>query len=152
MGFKILEIRKVAPQTPLLLVLYNHDLKDHWPARGFEWVQELVASGVLPQIKATVSEQHLLLRLLDRNARRVSPSLGRERKPTEKSFSLSFVLPVGPLSSNARDVMSVEAPESCAVCGKQTKSHCGGCRAIRYCGPGVSHFLPHVHDVPKVTQ
>jgi len=149
MDFKVLEVRKVAPQTPLFLVLYNHDLKAHWPVRGLEWVQELV--GAVPFINATVSEQHLLLRLLDRNARRVSPSLRRERKSTEKHFSLSFLLPVGPLSSNARDVMSVEAPESCAVCGKQTNSHCGGCRAIRYCSPGVSYFF-HLHDVPKVTQ
>jgi hypothetical protein len=150
MDFKVLEVRKVAPQTPLFLVLYNHDLEYHWPVRGFKWSQELVASGDLPFINATVSEQHLLLRLLDRNARRVSPSLRRERKSTENHFSLSFLLPVGPLSSNARDVMSVEAPESCAVCGKQTKSHCGGFRAIRYCSPGVSYFL-HLHDVSEVT-
>ena len=54
MDFKVLEVRKVVPQTPLFLVLYNHDLKDHWPMRGLEWVQELVC--VVPLMNATVSE------------------------------------------------------------------------------------------------
>ena len=140
--FQILEVRKVAAQTPLILVLYCHDLKGYFPMRTLGWTENALQSGNLHARDASLEEQHLLLRLLDRNSNHLPASLQRRReRGTERSFTLSFLLPVRPLSNDCRDAIGVEAPESCAVCGKETKSHCSGCRAIRYCSPGKSWSL-----------
>lgn len=122
------------------MVLYCHDLKGRLPAHGLAWIEDLIGSDPVPMTKASIQEQHLFLRLLDRNAERVPPTLQRERKLTEKNFKLSFLLPVTPLSETDRD-LTLDAPDACAVCGVSTTSNCSGCRAIRYCSPGGSCFL-----------
>ncbi|KAF8321618.1 hypothetical protein DL93DRAFT_2106378 [Clavulina sp. PMI_390] len=131
---RVLEVRKIAPETPLFLVLYTHELRNQMPLNGLAWLDDLSHQvSEINTITASLNEQHLLLRLLAQNARRISPVLERAKTNTEQAFNLTFILPVGPLSSSGRDRLGVDAPDACAVCGASTTLNCSGCRSIRYC-------------------
>lgn len=118
------------------MVLFNHDVKGQETARGGLWASGVRKTEALSVTDTTILEQHLLLRMLDRNAKRIPPSLTCEREATEDAFIFSFLLPIGPLSGRAREAMTVDAPDTCAVCGEPTTKMCSGCHAIRYCSPG----------------
>jgi hypothetical protein len=141
MRSQALEVRKVAEKTPLLLVLYKHYLEDDVLTSGLEWLQNCFGSDDEHPVavESTISEQHLLLRLLESNSKRVLCSFERPLESTEQIFSLSFLLPVATISSEtAQNAMNsdLETFDACAVCGERTKSYCSGCHAIYYCTPG----------------
>lgn len=90
------------------------------------------------RIEALVFEQHILLRLLRNNSKRLLSTSPIAAISSEEQFTPSFLLPIGLLSNEDREELQIEAVEVCAVCGIPSTSYCSGCpsRSIRYCGPG----------------
>lgn len=110
-------------------------------SKFFPWcaaAQDKFKLGGVPGVTADLMEQHLLLRLLVNNSQRLKPNALSEslRYETEKAFSFSFLLPVGPISMEATDEIAIEATKACAVCGVISTTYCGACRAIFYCSRG----------------
>ena len=87
-------------------------------------------------INATLAEQQLLLRLLKQNSKRLISSYNPPRLDrTEKPFTLSFLIPVGPLGE--KEMGSFNKNDGCSVCGEPARSKCSRCNAIRYCSQGA---------------
>lgn len=89
----------------------------------------------MPNITATELEQKLMLMILDMNAKRLPPNTVVDRMKSEQDFKLSFLLPMGPLSS--QDLGKLNANTGCVVCGGDTKSRCSQCQFVSYCGKGM---------------
>lgn len=135
--YQIVKIHTAALKTPLMALLFLHDVSDTAP-KVRAWRAELETMGSVPVINATIAEQRLLLRLLEGNSKRLRPgALAPLTRASEQPFSASFLLPVGPLASSAKDSMALDAPRGCGVCGIPSSSYCSGCRAIFYCSPGM---------------
>jgi hypothetical protein len=81
---QVLEVRRFDMNTPIFIVQYHHYLR-----KG-----RLPASADV-MLKTTLKEQHLLLRLLQRNSRWIDPTYRPDGLETGQPFQLSFLLPVG---------------------------------------------------------
>ncbi|KAJ7681871.1 hypothetical protein DFH06DRAFT_1463779, partial [Mycena polygramma] len=81
---KVVEVRAFDDNTPIFLVQYNHYVRK---APLKPW-----ANAMLP---TTLKEQHLLLRLLRKNSKRLDPTYQPEGLVTDQPFKLSFLLPIG---------------------------------------------------------
>ncbi|KAJ7186897.1 hypothetical protein C8R46DRAFT_1058361 [Mycena filopes] len=131
---RVLEVRKFDDETPIVFVVFQHDRQDALSRGSFDWISSYVSSETpvaMANITATVQEQHLLLRLLNNNKKRLASSYKPKRASTESSFSLSFLLPVGPLG--AHDMAKFNANNGCSICGEPAKQKCSRCGAVRYC-------------------
>ncbi|KAJ7086414.1 hypothetical protein B0H15DRAFT_986576 [Mycena belliarum] len=131
---RVLEVKQFDAQTPILIVVFRHDLAGALSPASFQWLSSYVTSDTptaMANITATMQEQHLLLRLLRQNSKRLPVSYKPKRAATETSFTLSFLLPVGPLG--AQDVAKYNTNNGCAVCGDPAKQKCSRCGAVRYC-------------------
>ncbi|KAK6974616.1 MYND-type domain-containing protein [Favolaschia claudopus] len=132
---RVLDVRHFDDKTPIVVVVYQHDLKDALTPASFEWISSYVSgtagSNFMAHVTATVQEQHLLLRLLHNNRKRLASSYKPKRAATESSFTLSFLLPVGPLGAD--EMGKYNANNGCAVCGRPAKQKCSRCGAVRYC-------------------
>ncbi|KAJ7213095.1 hypothetical protein GGX14DRAFT_446280 [Mycena pura] len=87
----------------------------------------------LKVLLATLKEQHLLLRLLRRNSKRIESTYQPTGRETAKGFELSFLLPVGPLS--AKDRGKHNTIEGCPSCGETAPDlkKCTRCLSVSYC-------------------
>ncbi|KAJ7485144.1 hypothetical protein B0H11DRAFT_1152028 [Mycena galericulata] len=131
---RVLDVKQFDNQTPVLIVVFQHDVKDSLSRGSFDWISSYVSAGTataMLKITATVQEQHLLLRLLKSNSKRLASSYKPKRASTESSFTLSFLIPVGPLG--AQEVAKYNTNNGCSVCGDPAKQKCSRCRAVRYC-------------------
>ena len=91
-------------------------------------------------INATLPEHQLLLRLLKQNSKRLITSYTPPRHdPTEEPFTLSFLLPVGPLGEKEMGLFNKN--DGCSVCGEPAKRTCSRCMAIRYCAQSTHPSL-----------
>lgn len=126
---------RIKDDVPVLVLLYGRGTRATPINTTIEWVQNVVSSRQpMPQITATPQEQTLLLTLLAINSKRLSSDYKPKRTRYEKSFKVSFLIPVGPLSQ--QDVGKLTNTSGCAVCGKKTASKCSGCLSAEYCGEG----------------
>ncbi|KAJ6632517.1 hypothetical protein B0H10DRAFT_1772243 [Mycena sp. CBHHK59/15] len=131
---RVLDVKQFDEQTPVLVVVFQHDLKNSLSRGSFDWISSHISSQtptVMVNITATVEEQLLLLRLLNQNSKRLASSYKPKRAPAESSFTLSFLLPVGPLG--AYEMAKYNTNNGCSVCGDPAKQKCSRCSAIRYC-------------------
>ncbi|KAJ7666874.1 hypothetical protein DFH06DRAFT_1086032 [Mycena polygramma] len=130
-----LDVRQFDRDTPVLIVVFNHDADLGSLSRAsFGWISSYVsgaADGTMTTITATAQEQHLLLRLLNQNKKRLSSAYKPKRPATETSFTLSFLLPVGPL--RMKDMAKLSANNGCSICGDPAKQKCSRCGVVRYC-------------------
>jgi hypothetical protein len=98
-ALKVLDVRQFDDQTPIMIVVFHHDAKDSVSRASFDWISSYVSGSAthtaMANITATVQEQHLLLRLLNQNQKRLVSTYKPKRASTESSFALSFLLPVG---------------------------------------------------------
>ncbi|KAJ7226886.1 hypothetical protein GGX14DRAFT_417564 [Mycena pura] len=128
---RLVDVRKFDAETPIVILLYNHD--EHSVSRAsVDWLRSVMSSRK-PTIKitATLQEQQLLLRLLKQNSKRIAQTYKPKRAAAESAFTLSFLLPVGPLPAN--DLAKYNTNNGCTVCGDPAKSKCARCGAVRYC-------------------
>ncbi|KAF8515635.1 hypothetical protein JB92DRAFT_2810702 [Gautieria morchelliformis] len=134
---RILEIREFDAKTPILVVIFRHELTSAPSPESLQWLQNSVEKGTarsIISVQATLLEQQLLLRLLKQNSVRLVSSYNPSRlDSTEEPFTLSFLIPVGPLGES--EMGSFNKNDGCSVCGEVAKSKCARCVAIRYCGP-----------------
>ncbi|KAJ7641528.1 hypothetical protein FB45DRAFT_359008 [Roridomyces roridus] len=131
---RVLQVKQFDKETPILVVLFQHDLKGAISPGGAQWMSSIVNSKTtqpLLKITATIQEQQLLLRLLYANSKRLVSSYKPKRASTETSFTLSFLLPVGPLAG--RDIAKYNTNDGCSVCGDPAAKKCSRCGAARYC-------------------
>ncbi|KAJ7747644.1 hypothetical protein DFH07DRAFT_575751 [Mycena maculata] len=131
---RVLDVRQFDNQTPILIVVFQHNVEDSLSRGSFDWISGYVSAGTaqtMINITATVQEQHLLLRLLNSNSKRLASSYIPKCASTESSFTLSFLLPVGPLG--ALDMAKYNTNNGCSVCGDPAKQKCSRCGAVRYC-------------------
>lgn len=156
---QIVSVRMVNAETPILIVKYKHttvqDVTD-----GIQWLSHLNLIDVA-QIKSSVMEQNLLLRLLHYNSQMVRVNTLNSSPHFESSydqsapitnaedranFRWSFILPVGAIERDLRDGMDADAKKECAVCGVPCTELCSGCRSVFYCGAGerASHLTSPV--------
>ncbi|KAJ7641527.1 hypothetical protein FB45DRAFT_358999 [Roridomyces roridus] len=129
---RVLEVKQFDEQTPILVVLFQHDLKETVSQGSLQWMSSFAkAKQPVLKITATIQEQQLLLRLLYTNSERLVSSYEAKRASTETSFTVSFLLPVGPLTG--RDLANYNTNDGCSVCGDPTEKKCSRCGAARYC-------------------
>ncbi|KAJ6516791.1 hypothetical protein C8R47DRAFT_1313162 [Mycena vitilis] len=131
---RVLEVRQFDKETPILIVVFNHDSQELASRASFDWISSYVVSGearAMANITATVHEQQLLLRLLHQNKKRLISTYNPKRASTESAFTLSFLLPVGPLGM--QDMAKFNANNGCSICGEPAKQKCSRCGAVRYC-------------------
>ena len=84
----MLEVREFDLDTPIFMVEYQHyDREGPLSAWG--------DAGPAVPLLATLKEQHLLLKLLRRNSKRIESTYQPTGRETAKGFELSFLLPVG---------------------------------------------------------
>ncbi|KAJ7640399.1 hypothetical protein DFH06DRAFT_1215894 [Mycena polygramma] len=134
---RVLDVRQFDKETPILIVVFNHDSQELASRASFDWISSYVVSGearAMANITATVHEQQLLLRLLNQNKKRLISTYNPNRAPTESVFTLSFLLPVGPLGM--QDMAKFNANNGCSICGEPAKQKCSRCGAVRYCDAG----------------
>ncbi|KAJ7226890.1 hypothetical protein GGX14DRAFT_627398 [Mycena pura] len=126
-----LEVRMFDANTPIVILLYNPALSG--ATVRFDWLESIGidSTAMFGTITATLQEQELLLRLLEQNSKRLAQTYNPKRAATESGFTLSFLLPVGPLS--ATDVAVYNTNNGCPVCGDPANSKCSRCGVVRYC-------------------
>jgi hypothetical protein len=64
---------------------------------------------------------------------------------SEKNFSVSFLLPLGPL--DFEDIGRFNLDMGCAVCGNKITKRCSGCQSVTYCSAGMymtANYFPLV--------
>ncbi|KAF7329239.1 MYND-type domain-containing protein [Mycena kentingensis (nom. inval.)] len=130
---RIVDVRMFDGETPVLVVFYRHDVAGSASLmETVAWVQDHVnADRPIHNVTATLSEQEMLLRVLKQNSKRLAKSYRPNRTATESGFTLSFLLPIGPLT--AKDMAKLNANNGCTVCGDPAKSKCSRCAVMRYC-------------------
>ncbi|KAF7361421.1 MYND-type domain-containing protein [Mycena sanguinolenta] len=134
---RVLDVRQFDDRTPIVIVVFHHDLEDALSRGSFDWISSYVtgsaghSASAMLNVTATVQEQLLLLRLLNQNKKRLVSSYKPKRASTESSFTLSFLLPVGPLGEE--EIVKYNTNNGCSVCGEPAKQKCSRCSAVRYC-------------------
>ncbi|KAF5352281.1 hypothetical protein D9758_011972 [Tetrapyrgos nigripes] len=132
---RVVDVFMLPNDIPLIVVLYLRGLRSYPPTCSIKWVQDLQETKEIfgmPKIHATEAEQNLLLTILERNSERLSPDYRPKRRSNEKDFTLSFLLPLAPLSQ--QNIMELSTITGCGMCGDETTSRCSGCLAVEYCG------------------
>ncbi|KZT04913.1 uncharacterized protein LAESUDRAFT_656844 [Laetiporus sulphureus 93-53] len=133
-NMRLLSVHEVDTHTPLIAVLYRQFARDNNSELGARWVQaQMRSNGSTPSIKASLLEQKVLLKLLSMNAKHVSPGFVPHRQLLEQDYTISFFLPVGPLSN--KDIAKLNEETGCVLCGKDHASRCKQCQSVFYCGP-----------------
>ncbi|KAJ6608522.1 hypothetical protein B0H10DRAFT_1815742 [Mycena sp. CBHHK59/15] len=123
---RVLEVLKFDEETPILMVLFHQEVRGTLPTDTFKWVmlhgKDSEHGKRIVQIVATLKEQHLLMRLLQRNSERLPASYNPQRTNLERSFVPSFLIPVGPLGG--KEIARFNINNGCSVCGDPAKSKC----------------------------
>ncbi|KAJ7590741.1 hypothetical protein C8J56DRAFT_1134477 [Mycena floridula] len=139
-SMKLLDVFEWDPKTPIIVVLFSHDLASAPSKETFAWMSDLMNSGTMKgmtKITATLDEQEL---------KRFPSSYKPKRTPIDKHMTMSFLPPVGPLES--RDLARFNTNDGCSVCGEPAKQKCSRCSSIRYCGPVCQKFDWKNHKKP----
>ena len=78
-------------------------------------------------------ERRILLRLFEKNAKRLPPKYSLTDRAD--GVTTSFVLPLCPIGM--RTLGKLTHNPGCEVCGKKTTSRCMQCMSVVYCGKGI---------------
>lgn len=94
---------------------------------------EMFPSKSRATIKVSDLERRILLRLFEKNAKR----LPQKYSLTDRAdgVTTSFVLPLCPIGMLALGKLTHNP--GCEVCGKKTTSRCMQCMSVVYCGKGI---------------
>lgn len=127
---KALEVLQLDQEIPVIMVLYLSNETPLSTDEGAKWLDhyfslETEEDLYIAKVTSNIMEQHLLLRLLTMNSKRVPPSYVAERGPHEEEFKVSFLLPVGPL--DVHDLNELNGNSGCTVCGQDGTKRCSNC-------------------------
>ncbi|EIN07038.1 hypothetical protein PUNSTDRAFT_104486 [Punctularia strigosozonata HHB-11173 SS5] len=143
-NLRVVSTHVLSEKTPIIVVLYRIITLSN-AQEGFQWLEKRHVQCEIVNTFCTPAEQKLVKLLLQRNSKLISPDFKPSRLSGEDNFSVSCVLPIGPL--DFADVARLNADElkGCIVCGKQTLKECSRCRSAKYCGPECqkSHWREH---------
>jgi len=168
-ALKIISIRGCPgdPSNPILFVLFHHETREHFissPQLDVEslsptlrWVKSCMAgtSTTVEQTDCPVKAQHLILRQLLYNARRVpadyKPTFNKFRKGALVHFTPSFILPLRPVLPamlghlcrpfKRSDCSAANCPETSADSGI-----CSRCGVVKYCSISCQSRDLHSHS------
>ncbi|KZT36876.1 hypothetical protein SISSUDRAFT_1049290 [Sistotremastrum suecicum HHB10207 ss-3] len=135
---RVHDVVKLNSNTPVVVVLYKHVLLDQDTPAGQERSDHEIVSALISKqsslrYRASLQEQRLLLRLLDLNSPRLSPSYRPRRRACEGHHERSFLLPLHPLSIG--DVNHLSREPGCPRCGDRNAKTCTFCDYGQYCSP-----------------
>lgn len=129
---QVLEAYEVASKIPLITLLFQTageleplDKTLHWVGHFGQRIDQLVVSR---------DSQALLRKLLFANSSKLSKDFKPDRHPVERDFTLSFVVPIGPLGFE--NIEKIFGKDGCEVCGERAVSRCSQCTMASYCGAG----------------
>ncbi|KAI0649718.1 hypothetical protein C8Q79DRAFT_343079 [Trametes meyenii] len=137
-NIRILDVYELDERTPAMVILYSHFSREN-ALEGARWVQDQVQKnpknigGIGMDIKATLLEQKLLLKLLSINTKLLPHGYTPKRGRYEEKYRATVVLPLGPLGPEA--IGKLNNNTGCDVCGKHSGLRCGQCQSASYCGP-----------------
>lgn len=130
-------MRKTADGRPVLILLFDRGSRASHPKDMFQWVahvRKVAGKKGIPFLSTTPKEHVFLTMLLNANARRLSGKYQPERQKFEDRFTLSFLVPLAPLSFPA--IERLYSPKGCFVCGALKVTYCSQCKVVEYCGQG----------------
>ncbi|RPD60626.1 hypothetical protein L226DRAFT_506562 [Lentinus tigrinus ALCF2SS1-7] len=140
----------VDSDTPGVVLTY-WAINNETGAEGADWICMQMRRDVgVTEIKATVLEMKLLLKVLAMNARLLPPEYKPPKDPLEKHFKLSVLFPLAPLSFDVLGKLNSDV--GCALCGKRQASRCSQCHSVSYCGAGTSSLPCQKADWPSHKQ
>lgn len=84
-------------------------------------------------LKVSDLERRILLRLFEKNTKRLPPKYSLTDHPD--GVTTSFVLPLCPIGMLALGKLTRNP--GCEVCGKKTTSRCMQCMSVVYCGKSM---------------
>ena len=126
MLLKILHVKRIDDNTPVLTILYYTIPDDDLSLDTFhEWDDEYTDpdTGDAPtHLKSTPLQQKVLLRVLELNSRFVPPNFNPVIAMSEANFKVSFLFPIYPLSSKALEELNLDTGD--AVCENEAEE-CG---------------------------
>lgn len=128
-------------KLPLVFVLFYHETREHatMTSPALQWlqnIQKISGESGIHSVTSPLDEQHLILRQLIYNSRRLPPGCesmfeATRNKLYEKDFIPSFLLPLDPLSHSGLE--NLNRNDKCAECGLPASTLCGTCCVIYYC-------------------
>ncbi|KAI1792753.1 hypothetical protein LXA43DRAFT_314162 [Ganoderma leucocontextum] len=133
---RLLPTLQVDVGTPGIVVVYRAFTRTT-VFEAINWIRNQVghAGGKKGLNRTTICasplEAKLILKLLDMNAKLLSPHYQYLRDTFEEQFQVSVLLPIGPLGFHELGKLSNDP--GCAVCGKERKSRCSQCQSVSYC-------------------
>lgn len=135
MTLQIVNTFVIKDNVPVIVLLYARATRATPLKSTLDWIGSHAQSDEpLSQITVTPQGQVLLLTLLAMNSSRLSSEYKPKRANSERTFTASFLIPVGPLTQ--QDVGRLTSKSGCAVCGKRTASKCSACLSAEYCSAG----------------
>lgn len=168
-ALKIISVRGCPgdPSNPILFVLFHHETREHIISSSLfvdvesvsptlRWVKSCMAetSTAVGQIDCTVNAQHLILRQLLYNARRVpadyKSTFNKFRKGTLVHFTPSFILPLRPVSPTmlghlSRPLKQSDCPATNCPGTSTDAGICSRCSIIQYCSISCQSSDLHSH-------
>lgn len=134
---------------PLVFVLFYHETRDHISpsSPALKWMQAMISSGPINSVTSPLQEQHLILRQLIYNSRRLPPGcesmFAAARNSHEKDFIPSFLLPLDTLSQDA--LTNLNCTSTCAACPLPASSLCEACCIVQYCSTTCQRTHRAIH-------
>ncbi|KIM39524.1 hypothetical protein M413DRAFT_447013 [Hebeloma cylindrosporum] len=125
---RILRVYKIKNDVPLFLFVYRQLVAN--PSSPMETQMQSFPAESRATIKVSELERRILLRLFEKNAKRLPPTYSIA-DGTDGAIA-SFVLPLCPIGMLGLGKLT--ANPGCEVCGKKTTSRCMQCLSVVYCG------------------
>jgi len=133
--YQVVDVYALTDDIPIFTVLCEHGPGNIFTRTSAADFLNEPCPGMQPgqdavHVKTTFLAQKLLLKVLQKNATRLPASYSPARRANEKKYTLSFLVPISPLSM--REVGSLAGDVRCAVCGLPTTSRRAGCQGAAY--------------------
>ncbi|KAJ7581241.1 hypothetical protein C8J56DRAFT_959461 [Mycena floridula] len=128
---RIVNVYVLKDGIPLIVILYGRGSRSSSPRATLDW--------------STPQEQELLLSILNLNADRVALDYKPSRAPSERTFSLSFLLPMTDLNQQQITTSKLQFDPGCLLCGSEATKRCTGCSVADYCSTDCQkkHWKAH---------
>ncbi|CDO77860.1 hypothetical protein BN946_scf184668.g4 [Trametes cinnabarina] len=126
---RFLRVLELDKHTPAIVLLYRH-YTPQAAAEGYLWIEHQVGNNpkslgdLHMNIKATLLEQKVLLKLLSMNTKLLPGDFKVNRQPYEEHYRASVLLPIGPLGAEAIGKLNSKT-------GADWSAHKRTCRSLK---------------------